>query len=50
MAYRLGKIGGDDLVLVEYTESPILPHEPERILDYHMLHTCHQVWKKARIK
>ena len=40
----------DDSVLVEYVEPPILPHEPERVLDYHMLRTRHQVWKQALIK
>ena len=35
----------DDSVLVEYVEPPKLPHEPERVLDYHMLRTRHQVWK-----
>ena len=40
----------DNFVLVEYVEPPILPHEPERVLDYHMLRTRHQVWKQALIK
>ena len=40
----------DDSVLVEYVESPILPHEPKRVLDYHMLRTRHQVQKQALIK
>ena len=29
----------DNSVLVEYVEPPVLPHEPERVLDYHMLRT-----------
>ena len=40
----------DNSVLVEYVEPPILPHEPERVLDYHMLRTRHQVWRQALIK
>ena len=40
----------DNSVMVEYVEPPILPHEPERVLDYHMLRTCHQVWKQDLIK
>ena len=40
----------DNFVLVEYVELPILPHELERVLDYHMLRTRHQVWKQALIK
>ena len=40
----------DDSVLVEYVEPLILPHEPERVLDYHMLRTRHQVRKQALIK
>ena len=33
----------DNSVLVEYMEPPILPYELERVLDYHMLRTRHQV-------
>ena len=40
----------DDFVLVEYVEPPLLPHELERVLDYHMLRTRHEVWKQALIK
>ena len=40
----------DNSMLVEYVEPPILPHERERVLDYHMLHTSHQFWKQDLIK
>ena len=36
---------GMERPVVEYVEPPILPHEPERVLDYHMLRTRHQVQK-----
>ena len=37
-------------MLVEYTKPLILPHELERVLDYHMLRTCHQARKQALMK
>ena len=40
----------DDSILVDYVEPPVLPHEPERVLDYHMLRTRHHVQKQALIK
>ena len=40
----------DDSILVHYVEHPVLPHEPKRVLDYHMLRTRHQVRKQALMK
>ena len=40
----------DDSIEVDYVEPLVLPHEPERVLDYHMLRTCHHVRKQALIK
>ena len=37
-------------VLVEYTEPPVEPHEPERILDHHELCTCNHICKQVLIK
>ena len=40
----------DDSIWVHYVEPPVLPHKPERVLDYHMLRTRHHVRKQALIK
>ena len=40
----------DTCVLVEYTEPPVEPHEPERILDHHELCTHHHICKQALVK
>ena len=40
----------DDTVLVEYVKPPTQPHEPKKVLDYHDLHTRHQVHRQALIK
>ena len=39
----LGENKVDDIVLVEYVEPPTQPHELEKELDYHNLHTQHHV-------
>ena len=36
----------DTGVLVEYTEPPVEPHEPERILDHHELRTHNHICKQ----
>ena len=36
--------------LVEYTEPPIQPHEPEKILDYHDLRTRNHVRRQVLVK
>ena len=40
----------DPGILVEYTESPVQPHEPERILDSHELRTRHHVRHQVLVK
>ena len=40
----------DHSILVDYIEPPSLPHEPERILDYHDLRTRHHVRRQALVK
>ena len=40
----------DTSVLVEYTEPPMEPHEPERILDNHELCTCNHICKQVLVK
>ena len=40
----------DDSIFVDYVEPPVLPHEPKRVLDYHMLRTRHHIQKQALIK
>ena len=40
----------DPGILVEYTESPVQPHEPERILDSHELRTRHHIRHQVLVK
>ena len=40
----------DHGVLVEYTEPPVQPHEPEKILDYHDLRTRNHVRRQVLVK
>ena len=40
----------DNGVLVDFIEPPVLPHEPERILDYHEQQTRHHVRRQALVK
>ena len=36
-------------ILVEYTEPPMQPHEPERVLDFHELRTRHHVCRQVLV-
>ena len=40
----------DTGVLVEYTEPPMEPHEPKRILAFRVRRTRHSVYKEALVK
>ena len=40
----------DPGILVEYTEPPVQPHEPEKVLDFHELRTRNHVRRQVLVK
>ena len=40
----------DPGLLVEYTEPPVQPHEPEKVLDFHELRTRNHVRRQVLVK